>query len=448
MVRTNSRWAALITALAMEPGLCSAQLFDPPAPPSPDNPSRVRGLYDPAAQPPIPSGPIGAEAAPSATFSPPAPSTSVASLIGGDESLPDGAPPAADAPQPITPTLQPKAQPIEGSEIIARVDGEVILASDVLWQVRQLIKMARQPIPPEHVAEAETMLTQNLMMGMLDTKLLYADFRRTVPAENLPKISESLDEPFRESEIPRLIGMLKLQNQAELEAVLESSGTSLKDVQRQFVEKQIASKWLQEKAPRPNPITYEQLKAYYDDHLKEYEFEPKVQWEELMVRFDRCGGNRDVAWQQLCEMGNSVWQAAQANPDLRGPAFGAVARAKSHGFTAAQGGLHEWTTPGSLRCEALNEALNTLAVGQMSSGIESELGFHIVRVLERKPGGRVPFTEAQADIRKLLEGEQKVTLVESELTRLRKGARVWTLFHGDLSGPQFAELLDEQSQRR
>lgn len=396
----------------------------------------------------MPSGPIGAESAPPATINPPAQMSNVASLLGGDEPLPDGAPPAAGAPQPITPTLQPSAQPIEGSEIIARVDGEVILASDVLWQVRQLIQMARQPIPPEHVAEAEAMLTQQLMMGMLDTKLLYADFRRAVPPENVPKIAEQLKQPFEATEIPRLVGMLKLNNQAELEAVLEHCGTSLKDVQRQFVEKQIASKWLQEKTPRPDPVTYEALLAYYQDHLKEYEFEPKVQWEELMVRFDRCGGNRDVAWQQLCEMGNAVWQSAQANPDLRGPAFGPVARASSHGFTAAQGGLHEWTTPGSLRCEALNEALNTQVIGQMSRGIESELGFHIVRVLERKPGGRVPFTEAQADIRKLIEDEQKSALLESELTRLRKAARAWTLFHGDLSGPQLSELLDQQNQRR
>jgi hypothetical protein len=274
-VRTSCRWASLVAlfaaALVVSPSRTAAQaLFDPPAAPAPDgSQSRVRGLYDPAAQPPMPSGPIGAEAAPPATINPPAQTVNVSSLLGGEEALPDGAAPSNGEvdPQPITPTLQPAAQPIEGSEIIARVDGEVILASDVLWQVRQLIKMARQPIPPEHVAEAEAMLTQQLMMGMLDTKLLFADFKRTVPPENLPKISETLDGPFRESEIPRLITMLKLSNQAELEAMLERSGTSLKDVQRQFVEKQIASKWLQEMKPKHDPITFELLKAYYDDHL-------------------------------------------------------------------------------------------------------------------------------------------------------------------------------------
>jgi hypothetical protein len=338
--------------------------------------------------------------------------------------------------------------PIEGSEIIARVDGQVILASDVLWQVRQLIKMAARPIPPEHVAEAQQMLTRQLMMGMLDTKLLYADFRRTVPAENLPKIEETLQKPFEEAEVPRLMEMLKLSSRSELERLLEDSGTSLRDVRRQFIEKQIAQQWFREKAPKPEPVSYEALLAYYQDHLKEYEFEAKVRWEELMVRFDRCGGDRAAAWRQLCEMGNAVWQTAAANPELRGPAFDAVARDRSHGVTAADGGQYDWTTLGALRCEAINEALTNLAIGQMSNGLESEQGFHIVRVLERQPAGRVPFTAAQAKIRTQLENEQRVAGLEAEMTRLRKAARAWTIFDGDLSGPQLSELLDEQNKRR
>ena len=149
--------------------------------------------------------------------------------------------------------------------------------------------------------------------------------------------------------------------------------------------------------PKPQPITYEALLAYYQDHLKEYEFPAQVKWEELMVRFDRCGGDRNEAWRQLCEMGNEVWQTAAANPGLRGPVFAAVAKAKSHGVTAAKGGFHDWTTLGALKCEDMNNALATLAVGQMSDGIESDKGFHIVRVLERKEAGRTPFTDAQAD---------------------------------------------------
>jgi hypothetical protein len=340
------------------------------------------------------------------------------------------------------------AQPVEGAQVIARIDGQVVLASDLLWQVDQLIAMSSQPIPPEHREQARMQLTERLLMGVIDTKLLYADFRRTVPAENLPKIDESIAGPFEEIEVPRLMKILKITDRAALDATLRQYGTSLKDVQRQFTEKTIAGEWLRQIVPKPEPISYDALLAYYQDHPKEFEIEATVTWEELMVRFDRCEGDRNRAWRELCAMGNEVWQAAAANPQLRGPVFAAVAKANSHGTTAVDGGVHADMTVGALRCEAINDALATLAVGQMSDGIESELGFHIVRVLERTEAGRTPFTEAQAGIRKLLETEQRAALLEAELKELRSAARVWTIFHGEVNGPRLAELLDENSRRR
>jgi hypothetical protein len=428
-------FGALVAIHFAEPLRCQAQaMFDAPPAGAP-NPSvsGVRGLYDPKA---MPSGPAGIEAAPAATFaSPQTPYDLVADpsqVMPAQSALPSGVAPV----------------PIEGAEIVARVDGQVILASDVLWQVRQLIKMARSPIPPEHMAEAEQMLTRQLVMGLIDTKLLYADFRRTVPPENMPKVEESLAAPFETVEIPRLMGMLKLENRRDLESALAKSGTSLREVQRQFNEKTIAGEWLRQRIPKPQPITYEELLAYYQDHLKEYEFPAQARWEELMVRFDRVNGDRAEAWRQICAMGNDVWQIAIANPALRGPVFAKVAKERSQGVTASEGGLHDWTNLGDLRCEAINEALTTLAVGQMSDGLESEQGFHIVRVLERKQAGRTPFTEAQAAIRKSLEDEQKSTLLEGELIKLRATARAWTIFDGELNGAQLNEALQQNAAKR
>jgi hypothetical protein len=414
---------------------CLAQsMFDAPQVGAP-NPSAsgVRGLYDPQA---MPSGPAGTAAAPAATFSNPQTPYDLA------------ADPSQAAPVESAPRVEVAPVPIEGAQIVARVDGQVILASDVLWQVRQLIKMSSRPIPPEHMAEAEQMLTRQLVMGLIDTKLLYADFRRTVPPENMPKVEESLAKPFEEVEVPRLMGMLKLESRGDLEAALADSGTSLREVQRQFNEKTIAGEWLRQRMPKPEPITYEELLAYYQDHLKEYEFPAQARWEELMVRFDRCNGDRAEAWRQLCAMGNEVWQVAVANPALRGPVFERVAKERSQGVTASNGGGHDWTNLGDLKCEAINEALTNLAVGQMSDGLESEQGFHIVRVLERKEAGRTPFTEAQADIRKSLENEQRSTLLEGELIKLRATSRAWTKFDGELNGAQLNESLQQNAAKR
>jgi hypothetical protein len=337
-------------------------------------------------------------------------------------------------------------EPIEGGQIIARIDGEVVLASDVLWQVNQLIAANRDRIPDDQMETVREMLLRQQVRGLIDTKLLYADFRRTIPAENLPTVEKSLEEPFEETEIPRLIEILKVRNRDELQKLMQQHGTTLRDVKRQFVEKTIAGEWLRQRTPKPKPISHEQMLEYYRSHAKEYAFPAQARYEELMVRFDQFP-DAQAAWSALAEMGNEVWNHVLANPDLRGPAFGDVARQKSHGFTAADGGIHDWTTIGALRCEAINKALATLEVGQLSNGIASDQGFHIVRVLERRDAGKTPFTKAQAQIREELERAQRQSLVEAEVAELRQSARVWTLFDGDVDSERLAQML-ESGQRR
>ncbi|MEM9657167.1 MAG: peptidyl-prolyl cis-trans isomerase [Planctomycetota bacterium] len=342
------------------------------------------------------------------------------------------------------------ARPLEGGQILARVEGEVILASDVLWQVKELIKQMeaeRGAVPENQRDQVLQLLLRRQVNGLIETKLLYADFRRTVPPEHMPLVQEQLAEPFEEHEVPRLMKMLRAEKRADLEALFRKYGTSLKDVQRQFTERTISGQWLRERIPKPQPITHEQMLAYYHDHLKDYEFEAKAKYEELMVRYDRFHGDRDAAWRELSAMGNEVWRMAESNPGLRGPVFAEMAKARSHGFNAVDGGLHDWTTIGALRCDALNRELATLQIGQMSDGVASELGFHIVRVLERKDAGRTPFEEAQTDIRKLLENEQRQELVKAEVAKLRKDARVWTVFDGELRGARLDQALDGPQRR-
>jgi len=330
---------------------------------------------------------------------------------------------------------------------VARVDGQIILASDVLWQVNQILEANRDRIPPQELDKARRVLLRQQVMGLIDTKLLYADFRRTVPEENIPQIEKNLVQPFEEHEVPRLIKMLQVKDRRELVDLLERHGSSLKDAQRQFGERTIAGEWLRQKATKPKPVTHEDMLAYYKEHQQEYEFPAQVKWEELMVRFDRFHGDRAAAWRAIAEMGNEVWQRAAKNPELRGAVCADIAKQKSHGFTAKDGGAHDWTTRGALRSEAINKALFSLKIGQLSNIIESERGFHIVRVLERKDAGRTPFTEAQAEIRKQIKQQRQKALVEAELLKLRKQSRVWTVFDGELNGTQVAELLGKKRRR-
>jgi len=339
------------------------------------------------------------------------------------------------------------AKPLEGGEIVARIDGQIVLASDVLWQVNQLIEANRDRIPPDQMELAKRTLLRQQVMGLIDTKMLYADFRRTVPAENLPSITDNLRKPFKEGEIPRLIKMLDLKDRNELVQVLNDSGTSLNDLRRQFNERTIAGEWLRQIAPKPKEATHEEMLDYYNEHKQDFEFTARVKWEEVMISFSRVDGDRTAAWREITSIGNEVWQRAAKQPSLRGPIFTEIAKKKSHGYTSQAGGQHEWTTKGALRSEAINRGLFSLKVGQLSNVLESERGFHIIRVLDRKQAGCTPFTEAQANIRNALKKDLQKGLAMEEVEKLRKKSRVWTVFDGDLSGARLNQKTEPKQRR-
>ena len=388
-------------------------------------------------QPPLPSArPTGV----TAVHGPPQQVSSPATIV-----------PSPTAPTPGTSSRESSAQesvenarPLEGGEIVARIDGQIILAGDVMWQVNKLLQANRDRIPPSEVDNVRQMLLRQQTMGLIDTKLLYADFRRKVPAENIPNVEENLAKPFEEMEIPRLLKVFEVETRRELAAELQSVGTSLREMRRQFNERTIAGEWLRQMAPKPEDVTYDDLVNYYKQHVQQgkYDYPAQAKWEELVVRINRFDGDRSAAWRAICKMGNQVWQRVAANPGLRGAVFTELAKQKSHGLTAKEGGRHDWTTKGALRNQQIDEALFGLKVGQLSNIIEFDGAFYIVRVLDRKEAGRTPFTEAQAEIRKILERERRQGLVEQELVKLRQKSRVWTLFDGDLSGPRLSELLD------
>ena len=339
------------------------------------------------------------------------------------------------------PAQFPNVKPLECGQIVAWVDGQVVLSCDVLWQVNIILEQNRDKIPPGEYESVRKMLMRQQVLGLIDTKLLFADFRRTVPEEGLAKIKENLEQPFEEHEIPRLMKMLEVNDRRSLAELLNKYDSSIREVKRLFVERTVAGEWLKQRIPKPKPVTHEQMLEHYQEHLKDYEYPSQVQWEELMVRLDRFGGDRSKAWQAIAGMGNDVWWQVSQEPNARGAVFEKIAKARSHGFTARNGGRHDWTTIDSLRCQAINDALFSLEVGQMSNILESERGFHIVRVLRRKKAGRTPFTDAQASIRERLEEEQLKDMVTKEIAEIRKSSRVWTVFDGYLGAEKLSQVL-------
>ena len=335
-------------------------------------------------------------------------------------------------------------------QVLARVFKEVVLAHDLEGGFEEFFDQIKGRIPEDQVEPQRTQIEQEMKAGLrqlqehvndadpgsfvdpqrrailqqlirkqVEAKLIYLDFRDTVPKDNLPNIEQMLNRQFDQSQLPVLLKRENVQSREELEHKLRAKGSSLDRERRIFNEKLIGYQWIHEQVKVDKEVTHEQMLDWYQSHLAEFEKPAKTRWEELMISFSR-HENREEAYAAIAALGNQV---------LAGAPLADVAKARSDGSTAAKGGVRDWTTKGSLVAAELDQAVFSLPPGRLSPIIESKSGYHIVRVIERPgrqphavPGQRRRKSRTRSSSDRLNKQSQEF------LENLRKKYPVWTIF--------------------
>lgn len=313
-------------------------------------------------------------------------------------------------------------QSLETAMVVARVGSEVVLESDLLTPAAQdwLAKVS-PGLSPEQVRELKVQIYKQVLKPHVESLLVYVDACRTIPEDKLPEIEKKVSAAFDETQLPRMMKEAGAANSLEYEQMLRSRGQSLDRMRKMFFERALSQQWLQSKVEVDEEIPHAEMIARYENNLADYDYPAKARFEQMTVRITP-EQPRESAWNKLAAMGNEVF---------RGAAFADVAKAKSEGPTAASGGSYDWTTKGSLVSKPLDDAVFSLPIGQLSAILEDANGLHIIRVVERADAGRIPFIEAQVDIRAELQEERRTRQMNDYLDRLRERTPVWTVFDGE-----------------
>ena len=322
---------------------------------------------------------------------------------------------AATRPAPVA------AASFESTDVIAMVGDHPILAGDLLGQINEALQPYVDQVPESELEKQRVVMMKQFLPQLIDAKLMYLEFERSLPPEALPEAKQKVSEYFMKEELPNLIERAKVDTAQALDAKLRGYGSSLEKQKRMFLERVFASQARAKEIQNDDEVTHEQMLTYYRDHLADYEFASKARWERLMVRFDRFDSKRD-AYQAIARMGDQVRFGASLQE---------VAKRESQGSDAVDGGYHDWTTQGSLVSEQLDRAIFELPLNRLSQIIEDDKGFHIVRVLERQAAGRVSFQEAQAKIKETIKNQRYEEKVQAYLAQLREKTRIWTAFDAE-----------------
>lgn len=313
-------------------------------------------------------------------------------------------------------------QSLETAMVVARVGPEVVLEGDLMTPAAsEWLAKVSPGLEPDQVRQLKLMIYKQVLPPHVETLLVFIDACRTIPEERLPEIEVKVNEAFDESQLPKMMQEAGVTGIREYEQKLKSQGQSLDRMRKMFFERALAQQWLSTQVETNDEIPHADMIAWYENHLADYDFPAKARFEQLTVKITPTQ-SRDQAWNKLAAMGNEVFG---------GRPFADVAREKSEGPTASSGGGFDWTTKGALVSKAVDEAIFTLPVGQLSTILDDGSALHIIRVTERTEAGRTPFIEAQIGIREQLLQDRKKTEMEAYLKRLKDRTPVWTVFEND-----------------
>jgi parvulin-like peptidyl-prolyl isomerase len=277
------------------------------------------------------------------------------------------------------------------------------------------------------------MIASQALDHMIDQAVILQEAKREMKNPKAQTMfNEYVDKAWREDELPPLLRKTAAANEYELKQKLAEQGKSYADMKEAYRKKMLARDFLNARIHNKISCDLTEQRAYYNEHLKDYDQPARFTWREIEISFAK----------------NPNRAEARAKADsilarlLRDEDFGEVARAVSDGPTATKGGLYPDMSPGSYGIPVVNDELNRLPVGQISTILEAPNGFHIVRVESRREAGPLRFDEVQDKIKPKVMERNYQKAVENYLNRLRSKTLIRTMFDNSESDPRLARRND------
>jgi peptidyl-prolyl cis-trans isomerase C len=306
-----------------------------------------------------------------------------------------GAPPAATPPKPVPATIPP---------VIARVNGQDVKKEDFDRIVQTMEARAGQPIPPDRRDE--------ILRGAIDQLVVYT---------LLSQESRNRGIKIEDAEIDAKMAQLKGQfpTQEAFDKALKERGMTIESLRKDARVDLSVTKLIEaETAALPGPSDLE-AKDFYDKNPQRFKQDESVRASHILIRVDE-KADAPAKKKARAEI-DAVLKQIKAGGD-----FAKLAQQHSQDGSAAQGGDLNYFAKGAM-VPAFDKVAFELKPGQISDVVTTPFGYHIIKVIDRKPGRTVPFEESSQQIKQFLTEQKKQQHQEAYIEGLKKKSKIEVL---------------------
>lgn len=289
-------------------------------------------------------------------------------------------------------------------EPVAKVNGAVITKPEVDRAVKALLAQngITEQLPPDKMQKAvDLALTQ-----LTGAELLYQEASK-LPVQDLDKL---VAEKYAQNKA-------KFPSDAEYQKALQQMAMTPQEVEESMRREIVVENFIEKQFFQKTTVSEEDVKRFYDENLdKLFKAGERLKGSHILVGVDQKASAEEK--QKAKEKAEGILKRLKA-----GEEFAAIARKESTCPSAARGGDLGVFGKGQIT-PAFDKAAFALKAGEQSGVVETEMGFHIIKVEQRLAPETKKIEEVKEKIVQFLKVSKTRSSVTAFVEDLRKKAKI------------------------
>jgi peptidyl-prolyl cis-trans isomerase C len=309
--------------------------------------------------------------------------------------------PAATAPAQPEPV---KPMPADLPPVLARVNDEEVTKADLDRLIRNMELSAGQPVPAERRDE--------ILRSALDQLITYTALRQEIRSRNI-----AVPEPEVEANLAEM--RKQFPTEKDFEKALADRAMTMDRLRADARVDMAINKMMEGEVALQPEATDAQVRDFYDKNPDKFKQDEAVRASHILIGVKPDAD--DATKQKARARAEGLAKQAKAGAD-----FADLARKNSDDGSAQAGGDLNFFAPGQM-VAPFDRAAFAMEPGQISDVVETDFGYHVIKVTDKRAASTVPFEQASPRIRAFLTEEAKQARAQAFIDEIKKKAKIEVL---------------------
>ena len=316
-------------------------------------------------------------------------------------------------------SAQSSPQSLKIPEVVAQVNGVDIQSKYIEFRMNQILKNVKRPL----TIREKTSVVKDLIEKEIVRELVNQQGKKNNLEEGsglIKKEMTALRKPYDSDE--------------EFEKALGARNITIDDLKKSITVDINARKLLNQEIKGKITISDADVKKYYEENKHKFHRPESYRARHILAAIFPPEMLRSTPVTELQNKKEELTQKAEEKIDKiikelkEGANFEELAKRISDDEASRENGGDLDVIYKGIFDPTFDEAVSKLNPGEISGKVETQFGFHVIKLTEKRPPEQAPFKELEEAIQKHLFMEEAKVLVASYVEDLKKEAKIKTFF--------------------